>query len=167
MKLTTLALATSALLAIGTPAFAGPNDAAPAAQSATTANPNPSTTDKAAARVGNEVDQASTVQKPVTRAELRSAVSLDGIDNPQQSLATAELKNRQGDALGSIKKIDVGTNGSAATIHADVGGFLGVGEKVVSIPASDFVYLKSRNLLVTRMTKDEIKALPADAPNGT
>jgi hypothetical protein len=130
-----------------------------------TANPNPSTADKATARVENEVDQAAGHKEPVTRAELRHAERLSSIDDPQQALATAELKNRQGEPLGSVKLIDMDSNGHPRTIHADVGGFLGIDEHVVSIPASNFVYLKSRNLLVTRMSKAEIQALPVDNMN--
>jgi hypothetical protein len=49
-------------------------------------------------------------------------------------------------------------------VHADVGGFLGIGEHRVAIKASSLSYLKSRDLLVTTMTKKQIEALTPELP---
>jgi hypothetical protein len=97
------------------------------------------------------------MKKPVTHAELQNAVKLKNVENPQQTLAASEIKNRAGEPIGQVHKIEIGSDGSVQAIDADVGGFLGVGERVVSINPSHFVYLKDRNLLVTRMTKSEIQ----------
>ena len=56
----------------------------------------------------------------------------------------------------------IAPDGKAEAIHVDVGGFLGMGTHRVAIRAGNFVYLKSRDLLVTTMSKDEIKALKAE-----
>ena len=42
---------------------------------------------------------------------------------------------------------------------ANVGGFLGMNEKVVTIPADNLIYLKDRNLLVTDLSKTELSKL--------
>jgi hypothetical protein len=134
------------------------------AWAATTANPKPSAAERAAAKTGNEIDKAVGVDRPVTAIELKSGVALGGINNPAQALATAQIKNRQGQAIGTVSSVDVAPDGKAEAIHADVGGFLGMGTHRVAIRASNFVYLKSRDLLVTTMTRDQIKALPAELP---
>jgi len=120
----------------------------------------PSTADRAAATVGNEVDKAVGPDEPVTGAEMRKAVALSAVSNPKATLATAEIKNRKGQALGEVKAVDVATDGKVKAVKADVGGFLGVGEREVSLDARNLVYLKDRNLIVTDMTKPQIENLP-------
>lgn len=154
-----LALALSSATAV--PVFLTAVDSAWAA---TTANPHPNTAERAAAKTGNEIDKAIGPNRPVTENELKSAINLDAINNPAQALATAQIKNRQGQAIGTVSAVDVAPDGKAEAIHVDVGGFLGLGTHRVAIRARNFVYLKSRDLLVTTMTKNQIKALPAELP---
>ena len=134
------------------------------ANAAPTANPTPSVSERAAAKTGNEIDKAVGPNRPVTEKELKSSVSLDAIGNPARALATAQIKNRQGQAIGTVSSVDVAPDGKAEAIHVDVGGFLGMGTHRVAIRAGNFVYLKSRDLLVTTMSKDQIKALDAELP---
>ncbi len=138
-----------------------------AALAATTANPAPTAAERAAAKTGNVIDQSVGTTHPVTAHELRSGVSLSGIKNPAQALATAQIKNREGEAIGTVSAVDVAPDGTAEAVHVDVGGFLGIGSHRVAIRASNFTYLKSRDLLVTSMSKDEMTNLPAErAPHG-
>ena len=120
----------------------------------------PSAADRTAATVGNEVDKAVGPDEPVTKTDLRKAVALTDVQNPTATLATVEIKNRKGQALGEVKSVDVSTDGKVRAVKADVGGFLGVGEREVSLDARDLVYLKDRNLIVTDMTKPQIENLP-------
>jgi hypothetical protein len=156
MKFRTLALAGTAALALAAtaPVFAQDQTASPANSSAPT-----TTVGKDATKAADEVDRAAGIKDRVTRAELANAVSLKNVENPQQTLAASEIKNRAGEPIGQVHRVEVGSDGSVQAIDADVGGFLGVGERVVSIAPNHFVYLKDRNLLVTRMTKSEIQNL--------
>lgn len=113
---------------------------------------------KATTAAGNEIDQASMAKNPVTSADLQAAVSLKGISS--ETLKTAEVKNRSGEALGEVNSVKVDSAGQVQAINAEVGGFLGVGERVVALDANNLVYVKDRNLIVTNMTKDEIGKLP-------
>jgi hypothetical protein len=134
------------------------------ADAATTANPKPTAAERASAKAGNEIDKAIGPDRPVTENELKSGVNLNAVENPARALATAQIKNRQGQAIGTVSAVDVAPDGKAEAIHVDVGGFLGLGTHRVAIRARNFVYLKSRDLLVTTMTKEQIKALPAELP---
>jgi hypothetical protein len=156
MKFRTFALAGTAMLglAVTAPVFAQDQTASPANSNVPT-----TTVGKDATKAADEIDRAAGVKKPVTRAELRNAVTLGNVENPRQTLAASEIKNRAGDPIGQVHKVELGSDGSVQAIDADVGGFLGVGERVVSIAPDHFVYLKDRNLLVTRMTKSEIQNL--------
>ena len=134
------------------------------AQAASTANPQPSAAERASAKAGNEIDKAFGADRPVTAEEFKSSVTLNAIKNPAQALATAQIKNRQGQAIGTVSAVDVAPDGRAEAIHVDVGGFLGLGVHRVAIKAGSFVYLKSRDLLVTTMTKNQIEELSAEVP---
>jgi hypothetical protein len=110
--------------------------------------PQPSAADRAAAKAGNEIDKAVGPDRPVTETELKSGVALDTIKNPAQSLATAQVKNKQGQAIGTVSAVDVAPDGTAEAIHVDVGGFLGLGEHRVAIKARNFVNLKPKPRLL-------------------
>ena len=107
-----------------------------------TANPHPNAAERGTAKTGNEIDEAIGPNRPVTETELKSSISLDTIHNPARALATAQIKNRQGQAIGTVSAVDVAPDGKAEAIHVDVGGFLGMGTHRVAIRASNFVYLK-------------------------
>jgi len=161
MTLKTLSRASTLVLALAAGSYIA---TAQAADSTSTANPNPTATQRATARVGNEVDKAVGSSTPITKAELTHAISLSRIHDPAHALSTAQIKNTKGEAVGTVASVDVTPDGKAKAVHADVGGFLGIGGHVVALNADKLVYLKARNLLVTKLSKTEIQALPLEAP---
>ncbi len=164
MKLRTLSYVSILALAVG---VFGYLSATQAGDTTTTAKPAPNAAERAGATVGNEVDKAIGAKTPVTEAEMTQAVSLSTINNPGKALSTAQIKNPAGEAVGTVSSVDVTAKGKAKAINANVGGFLGIADHVVALDASKLVYLKDRNLLVTRLSKDEIQALPTQpAPSG-
>jgi hypothetical protein len=46
-------------------------------------------------------------------------------------------------------------------VQVDVGGFLGIGSKLVEIKATDLKYEQDRNMLTTTLRKPAIESLPA------
>jgi len=135
----------------------------PSAQTASNdqnADNNSSAVGRAAAETGAEIDKASGVKKAVTDDEMRQAVSANQVPDPAKTLATAELKTQGGEAVGEVKAVEVNPDGTAKAIKADVGGFLGMGEREVNIDANNLRYIKDRNILVTDMTKPQIQNLP-------
>jgi hypothetical protein len=115
-------------------------------------------------RIGNEIDAAFDARTPVKDQELHKTIALNAIDDPQDVLAQVQIKNRQGEALGSVNSLNMAKSGRIDAVRADVGGFLGLGEHVVSIPVNRVVYLPDRKLLVTDMTRDDLKALYVEKP---
>jgi hypothetical protein len=137
------------------------------AHAATTAHPAPDAGTRASAKMGNEIDKSVGATHAISGEEMAHAVSLSAIRNPAQALATAEIKNRQGQAVGSVSSVDVGPDGVARAVSVDVGGFLGMGTHRVAIRAASLSYLKSRDLLVTSLGRKEIEDLtPEAAPHG-
>jgi len=120
---------------------------------------NSSTLGRAATATGNEIDEAVGVKTAVTNAEMRKAVAASEVEDPAKTLATAEVKTRAGDPVGEVKAVEVNPDGTAKAIKADVGGFLGMGERQVNMDAGSLKYIKDRNILVTDMTKPQIQNL--------
>ncbi len=114
-----------------------------------------------ASRVGNEIMRAMyTKRAAFTDRELASGIPLKEINNPDQTLSSASVETRDGWVLGEVKSVKTGSNDLPKTVDITTGGFLGFGERVVPIGAKDMTYLKGRNILVTSLSKNEVKALP-------
>jgi hypothetical protein len=108
----------------------------------------------------NELDQAITPSETFTAEELAAGVSATTVDAPASTFSTAAVKTTGGESLGEVQSVDVGPDNEAAAINVEVGGFLGVDEKIVKIDADKFTYLPDRNVLVAEVTKEEVAALP-------
>lgn len=124
---------------------------------------NSSAIGRAATETATEVDEAVGAKTAVTNAEMRKAVAASEVQDPAKTLATAEVKTRSGEPVGEVKAVEVNPDGTAKAIKADVGGFLGMGERQVNMDAGSLKYIKDRNILVTDMTKPQIQNLaPVD-----
>jgi hypothetical protein len=74
------------------------------------------------------------------------------------------VKTADGQAIGEVRSVVVGPNGKANAVIVEVGGFLNVGERAVSIDAKAFTYLKDRNILVAALSKSDIEKMPVAPP---
>jgi hypothetical protein len=94
------------------------------------------------------------------------------MDHSQHTrLATAELTPGllEGATIYDAEDHKVGTvshvhgSGAASEIVVDVGGFLGIGAKPVSVPASDLDFMRDKHgevHAVSRWTKEALEAMP-------
>lgn len=77
------------------------------------------------------------------------------------NLEGAAVYGADDDKVGSVDHVHgVGT---AAAIVIDVGGFLGIGAKPVSVPVADLDFMRDEDgnvHAVTAWTKDQLKAMP-------
>jgi hypothetical protein len=65
------------------------------------------------------------------------------------------------DKVGSVDHVH--GSGSSANVVIDVGGFLGIGAKPVSVPISDLDFMRDEDgdvHAVTSWTKDQLKDMP-------
>lgn len=98
------------------------------------------------------------LQKPLTPAEIRAAVPVQKVSNPKQTLSSAKIKSLWGDVLGHVHSVDV-SDGTVRAVDADVG------KGIVRIDAGRLKYVKSRNVLLTTMSKPDLARLPrVDSP---
>jgi hypothetical protein len=120
----------------------------------------PATADRAASEAVNEVDQAVSPDENFTKEELSNGVRASSVNAPAATFSTAAVKTTAGESLGEVESVDVGSDNTAVAINVEVGGFLGVDERIVKISASKFTYLPDRNLLVAAVDKDAVASLP-------
>jgi cytoskeletal protein RodZ len=121
----------------------------------------PNAAERAASEAANEVEQAAAPNAQITPAELASGVNGEDVANPEATLSTAAVKTSSGQALGEVRSVVVGPDGKADAVIVEVGGFLNVGERAVSIEANKFTYLKDRNILVASVAKTDVENMPA------
>ena len=63
---------------------------------------------------------------------------------------------------------DIHGHGPSAHVVVDVGGFLGIGAKPVTVPVRDLDFMRAGDGIVhavTRWTKDDLKAMPEHQPH--
>jgi hypothetical protein len=112
-------------------------------------------------KVGTEIDKAVGSGDTITAADMKSAMSLSKVKDAKDKLATAKVDDPKGNVIGPVKEVITGKSGTATAIRVDVGGWLGVGERVVSMKPGNFTYIPDRGILVTKMSKAAIEKLPA------
>lgn len=149
-------------------AFAGdmatkPTGATSAPAATNTAPPGP--VEQGAAQAGANVQKAAGVKDTFTAEEAATVVALTTVDKSNATLKAAKVDDPQGNVIGTVKNVKLDKTGKVSALHVDVGAFLGVGGRVVELPASQLSYLPSRNIVFTSATKAQIEALPAVAEN--
>jgi len=88
-------------------------------------------------------------------------ISLSAVTDPKDTLTKAKVEDTNGNSVGSVDDVMMDKKGKPTSLKVDVGGFLGVGDKDVAMKASAFKFDPDRKVLITNMTKDQIKKLPA------
>lgn len=69
-----------------------------------------------------------------------------------------DLHASNGDEIGEVEEVLLDGSGQPVAVSADVGGFLGMGDKTVVMGLDQIRYESDR--LVTGMSKEQIEALP-------
>lgn len=135
--------------------------APPPAPEPTTTTDNTTPPTGPASAIGNELAQATGTNAKITKEEIAKGQKVRDIANPGTTLANAAVKTTLGEPVGEVRSIVVGKDGKADAVVVEVGGFLNVGERAVSLKPAKFTYLPERNILVTEVTKAELEHLPA------
>jgi sporulation protein YlmC with PRC-barrel domain len=75
-------------------------------------------------------------------------------------LMGSEIYNDQGMKIGRLDDFIVGSNAEVSVAIVAVGGFLGVGKRMVAVPATLFESNDQGQVVLPGATKDILKALP-------
>jgi hypothetical protein len=151
MALKSLTLTTAALIVLSSASFA-----------ANTNSPDQHTSGGiAASKATTEVEKGVGAGDTLSASDMKSAMPLSKVKDAKAKLATAKVDDPMGHIIGPVKEVVTGKSGTPTAVHVDVGGWLGAGERVVSINAGNFTYIPGRDILVTKMSKAQIEKLPA------
>jgi sporulation protein YlmC with PRC-barrel domain len=88
-------------------------------------------------------------------------MSLAAVTDPKDTLTKAKVEDTKGESVGTVDEVMMDKKGKPSSLKVDVGGFLGVGDRDVAMKASAFKFDPDRKVLITSMTKNQIKKLPA------
>jgi hypothetical protein len=109
-------------------------------------------------RQGTANQQTAANQQPGNQPATTGAVNPAGNMLTVGRLADMDLYGAQGEQLGEIEHVYQGRDGKQYIVIGR-GGFLGLGERHVGVPAERVVWRGGR-LVVQGMTNDQLKALP-------
>ena len=88
-------------------------------------------------------------------------VPLDRVTNPKGRLAKATVEDKIGNSVGAVHDVVVDHDGRPTAVRVNVGGFLGMGTKLIELRATELKYEQDRNVLITKLRKPQIEAMPA------
>jgi sporulation protein YlmC with PRC-barrel domain len=95
------------------------------------------------------------------RAEIKSESSAVTKVHKASSLTGMAVMNQQNEKLGDIKDIVLDLpSGKISYVVLSVGGFLGIGDKLIAVPPSAFTVSPSRDSLVLDADKAKVEAAP-------
>jgi PRC-barrel domain len=86
-----------------------------------------------------------------------------GSEVAASDLLNQKVKNSANEPVGDINDLSIGSDGKIAAVIIGLGGFLGMGEKNVSLPYDQLNFSRDANgyLVVTvNATKDSLQAAP-------
>jgi sporulation protein YlmC with PRC-barrel domain len=103
---------------------------------------------------------------PASTPSERNAVLTDQNDIRASKLIGSSVYNDRDEKVGSVDDVVLGKDNTAAKVILSVGGFLGMGTKLVAVPCQqlqlgDTKHASSDNkVVITGATKESLKALP-------
>jgi hypothetical protein len=157
------------------PAEVQPPAAAPATEMAEPApaaeTPAPGT--DVAAPAADTATEAAPADEPVVaetpapaeegqEAEVAAAPAIAAI--PRDQLVGADVVDAAGQSLGSVDDVVTGQGDDQMYVIVGFGGFLGIGENQVAVPAERFEVGAENQLILSDLSSDEMKNLPEYDP---
>ena len=83
------------------------------------------------------------------------------LEMTSDDLIGKKVVNQEGDEVGEIEEIVIGTNDKVVQAIVSVGGFLGIGEKSVAVSFDELQPGREQAVLLTNATVEELKQRPA------
>jgi sporulation protein YlmC with PRC-barrel domain len=71
-----------------------------------------------------------------------------------------KVVNKNGDKVGKIDDIVLNSSDKAVLAIISVGGFLGIGDKLVAVPFDQLQLDQDKAILMSSATEDQLKAMP-------
>lgn len=105
-------------------------------------------------------DLSSDARRPVEASLGRSSIAWRATE-----LKGADVKNAAGEDLGDIQEIAIDANGRVSYVTLSVGGFLGIGDRLVAVPFDSLKFSRSgdksdKKLITLATTKEQLERAP-------
>ena len=107
---------------------------------------------------GKSKDSAPVVGSIITAVDVKR-VATSGYR--ASKLLGSEIYNHKGEKIGKIDDFIVGSEEEVSVAIVAVGGFLGMGKRMVAVPAELFESNAQGQVVLPGATRDRLKALPA------
>jgi hypothetical protein len=91
-------------------------------------------------------------------------VPLTRIPNAKNTLKGANVRDEDGNSIGTVRDVIEGSGGQADGIRINVGSVWGMNGKTVIVDARDFRYESVRHELTADLSKGQIESLPGVKP---
>jgi sporulation protein YlmC with PRC-barrel domain len=114
-------------------------------------NPPAGSTDRAAPTVQRNGSETAIIKVDVARVALGQRAS---------KLVGASVVNSADERIGTIDDLVVNPEDKVTYAILSVGGFLGIGSKLVAVPFEQLRIVKEERLMLPGATKDALKTLP-------
>jgi sporulation protein YlmC with PRC-barrel domain len=89
-------------------------------------------------------------------------IDKSAIEKPEAGkLIGHRVENAEGQKIGEIEAIHINKSGKVEDVIVGVGGFLGIGERDVSISWKTLKISADGNKVTTDLTKEKLKEMPA------
>ncbi len=113
--------------------------------------------------ISKKVEVPTVVAAPVVGSAIIgvsvTAISTSGYR--ASKLIGADVYNKEGDNIGSIDDFIVGGDKEISFAIISVGGFLGLGDRLVAVPAKLFTSNEKNEVVLPKASKEDLEALPA------
>src|SRR5262245_34845552 len=96
---------------------------------------------------------------PQTIVQYKVDIANVAVGHRASKIIGTEVRNEAGDKIGTVDDLIVTRNDRVLYGILSVGGFLGVGDKLVAVPYAS-LQLKPDHLMLANATKDSLKAMP-------
>ena len=97
-------------------------------------------------------------QTPPRPADSQAMVMPSGAD--AKKLIGRTVKNPQNETVGEIESVYINAAGKVDSVIVGVGGFLGMGERLVRVAWKDLQISQNGERVVVNATKDQLKGMP-------
>jgi sporulation protein YlmC with PRC-barrel domain len=113
---------------------------------------------------GTTTDRAPVTRQKATTSDSATIVRVDvarvALGHRASKLVGATVVNSADESIGKIDDLVVNPQDKVSYAIISVGGFLGVGSKLVAVPFDSLRPVKEERLMLSGGTKDALKALP-------
>lgn len=101
--------------------------------------------------------EATQAQEPVSTGNATAGMETKAVVAVPKDLVGKSVVTLEGISVGEVSSVGTDENGALSSVDVEIGGFLGIGETTITVPATDFAV--SNGLIVLEKTEDEVNRL--------